>query len=115
MKIRRIKRAGATVGLVFAVVLVTFTLGLAQDGAPSGLSHSFGFQRGVADDASCLGDHLFQEGLAPKPADSSVSWARNWPQAVLPPSLFAANAQSISTVIRPGKISLYLLDLILLI
>ena len=116
MKIHRAKKTAATVGLVCAIVLTSFALGLAQDAAPRGLRYSFGLQTGVPDDASCLGGHALRFGLALKPGDSSISSAKLWPHAACPSSLRAVrNPLSIFWVTKPRKISLYLLDSVLLI
>jgi hypothetical protein len=114
MKVRRIKKTAATIGLVFATILISFTLGLAQDSAPLGPRYSLGLQPGVPDDASCV-DHASRVGLAPKPSDSSMSWVRTWPQASVPSSLFAVRNPLFISAITVRKISLYLRDSALLI
>jgi len=114
MKICKVKKTGATIGLTFAVLLITFALGVAQDNPPFGLSPTAGLHRSVSDDSSCVGDHVFQAGLAPKPA-SSIFWARSWPQTTLLSSVSAVNSRFTRAVIQTRKVSLYLLDAILLI
>jgi hypothetical protein len=115
MRIRGAKKSAATIGLVFAIVLVSFALGLAQEGAPLQSAYSVELHAGVPDDGSCLGDYASRLGLAPKPSDSSGSSIRSWPQAVLPPALFAVRNPLLTLAVSGRKISLYLLDSVLLV
>ena len=116
MKIRKVKKTATTTGLVIFITLVSFALGLAQDGAPVGLGYSFGLHHSFPDKAVCLGDYALRLGLIPKPGDSSVSLVRTWNETVVLPSPFPApHRLSSFAVARPRKISLHLLDSVLLI
>jgi hypothetical protein len=116
MKIPRAKKTVAIIGLVFALILTSFALGLAQETSPFGPNYSFGLQPGIPDDASCLDGYALQLGLAPKAPDSSITPAKSWPQAQLSSHPFAVhNSLTTRAATKPRKISLYLLDSVLLI
>jgi len=116
MKIRRIKKAAATIGLVVVVTLMGFALGLAQDSAPLVGGDSFGLHHSFPAKASSQDDYDRRAGLIPKPGHSQHSLERTVNELVARRASLSATGRSPAfAVARARKIPLHLLDSILLI
>ena len=117
MKIKRFKKAIATAGVVIAVTLVGFTLGLAHDEATVESGYSLGLQHGFPVSAAAPESYdlrikplLLRSGHSPMPdleRPLEAGWVR------VPTAL--ADRSSYAPTPRTGKVPLHLFVSILLI
>ena len=115
MTIRLIAKTAATIGLVAVITLAGFSLSLAHDSAPAGPGYRPGLQS-FATQTSLPNDHSLELGLLPQSGDSPVSWQRAIQADVVPPALPPVTGRLFGlTAAKTRKISLHLLDSILLI
>jgi hypothetical protein len=116
MKIRPIRKTAATIGLVVVITLAGFTLSLAHDSAPAGPGYRPGLQHSFATQTSLPNDYSLELGLLPQSGDSPVSWQRVTQANVVPHTLSSVTGRLFGfTAAKTWKISLHLLDSVLLI
>ena len=116
MTIRPVGKIAATIGLVVVITLVGFTFSLVHDSAPAGPGYRPGLQHSFATQTSLPNDHSLELGLLPQLGDSPVSWQRAIQANVVPPALSPVTGRLFGlTAAKTRKISLHLLDSILLI
>jgi hypothetical protein len=110
-----IKKTAAMIALVATITLAGFTLSLAHDSAPAALGYRPGLQHSFATQTSLPNDYVLELGLLRQSGDSPASWHRVT-QANVAHALSSATGRLFGfTAAKTRKISLHLLDSILLI
>jgi hypothetical protein len=115
MKIRKIKKAVATISLIVAITLAGFALGLAHDSAPTSSGYSPGLQHGFPASAASSDDFRFELLLLGSGQPPAPVLGRAWETSGFRAPAAPAHRSLPSATPRTRKVSLHLLDSILLI
>jgi hypothetical protein len=115
MRIRKIKKAVATISLIVAITLAGFALGLAHDSAPASSGCSLGLQHGFPASAAAPDDFRFELLLLGSGQPAAPVLDRAGETSGFRASAAPAHRSLPSVTPRTRKVPLHLLDSILLI